>query len=1120
MPTNNQAPHHNPARLSIKTLTRLLGTAGSAALVLGWSSLAFAQVTIEDDRTAPVDTATEGDDVTISSTGSVILTDNTGPAVTVNSNNTLTNSGTISISDVDGATAVSLEGGADRGFTNSGSIAVDEDYTITDEDDDGILDGPRAIGSGRTGILISGAAAPFEGDVTLAAGSSVRVEGNESYGVNFAGDLTGDFSNAGTISLLGANGASVNIAGNVTGDVVNTGSVATLGENSYGYNITGDIQGGFANAGTVRSNGFRFDQRIGLGGDNTGREDLVAEDLMQSESAIAIRGNVSEGLHFQVLQSEILDDDGVGTGVFSTTNQSSITQIGSAPAILIDGEGTPIAIGRVSQITDVDDDDYDENLLYGFVNEGFINSQGVFDDFDATILSVSDATIEGGILNTGTISVSAFRGPGTRVIEGITPGTGFARAIVLGNGAIVDAINNQGVISVQASEAIDEVYADSDNPLDSVAIAATAIDISANATTGSLYNSGTISALIIGRNGEAYAIRDSSGSLNSVTNEGAILSTGRNSDALGVEETIFTLVAIDASENTSGFTYTQQRREDEDTTDSIIPSDPITIGDIRLGTGDDIIIASAGSIVGDIDFGTGQDQLLLSGESTYAGEITNTDNLTIQVSEGSSLALSGTEPVALADASFDGTSTFLPTIDGQNNNVTTLQASGTVAFEDGAIISPRFSSIVSDPNGVSFTLASANTLDLAASTLELLNATDGSAALPFLYNFNYEEALIGGQEALVVTVDLRNAEQLGLDTAQSGALEPAIGAFVANSALGAAVSNITNQEDFNDAFNQLMPEFAAAAREFVVANVDGATGAVGNHLDAARRSPDKPGGAWIQEFAYFADRDLAGLSEQYRGAGFGMSGGLDVAWGPFHAVGVNVGFASTEIEDVVGQDEPLDVVTLQGGLYAGLMNTFGGGVLGSEFYVGGGYNSFEQERRVRIDDFLGRASADYSGTHINASARTGYEVELSDKFWVRPAVSLDYLRLNQGSYTETGDEGIALDVSSRSSERASASAMLNFGAKFQGKRTWIRPSMRVGYRHAFLDDPTQTEFGFAGLSGQRATIDSFAFPSSGILLGFTVAAGSAYSSIGFDVDSEIRDGFIRHTGRVVIRLLF
>lgn len=1105
--------------------TRLLAGTCSAALAFGFSQVAFAQTAVTDAVTAPVNTNDEGGNISISSTGSVILTDNAGPAVTVNSDAVLTNEGTISISDVDDATGVLLEGGANRGFTNSGTIRVDEDFTGEDTDGDGTLDGSRTQGSGRTGILISGAS-PFEGDVTLEASSVVRVEGSESFGINIAssatepGGLTGNFSHAGQLSLLGDNGSAINIAGNVNGNVENTGTVSVLGSNSYGYNVTGDIQGGFVNAGTVGVNGFRFDRRLSLGGDNTGREDLQAEDLQQANSAIAIRGNVTQGVHLDLRREERLDTDGNGTGVFTTTAQSNISQLGSAPAILIDGEGTPIAIGRVAQITDPNDADFDEDLQFGFINEGIINAQGIFDDFDATILSISDAEIQDGILNAGTMTVSAFRGPGTRTIDGVTAGTGLARAIVLGDGAIVNAINNSGVITAQSSEAVDEVFADTDNPLASVPIQAVAIDIGANATASSLYNIGTISAVIIGRNGEAYAIRDASGTLTNFTNESFVIASGRNSDPLGNAETTLTLVALDASANTSGFTYLQQRIEDDDTTDDVIPPSPITIGDILLGSGDDNVTVTAGIVTGDIDFGTGQDQLTLSGESLYTGAIRNSDNLTISVSDGSSLALTGSTPVAVTDASFDGTSTFLPTLNGQDGTATTLDASGTITFADGSIISPRFNSIVSDVNGVSFILANASTLDLATSTLAQLNAASGSDALPFLYNFNYSEAVINGEEALVVTVDLRSADQLGLDAAQSNALDPAIEAFVANNALGSAIANITTESDFNNAFNQLLPEFSAAAREFVVANVDGAVGAVANQLDAARRSPDKPGGAWLQEFAYFADRDLAGLSEQYRGAGFGLAAGIDTAWGPFHAIGVNVGFASTEIEDVVGQDEPLDVVTVQGGLYAGMANELANGVLGTDFYFGGGYNNFEQQRRVRIDDFFGRASADYSGHHINASIRSGYEVALSERFWMRPTVSLDYLRLSEDEYTETGDSGIALNVGSRTSERATASALFNVGAKFQGKRTWIRPSMRVGYRHAFINDPTRTDFAFAGLSGNRATIDSFAFPDSGFLVGFSVAAGSAYSSIGFDVDSEIRDGFVRHTGRVVVRLLF
>ena len=181
---------------------------------------------------------------------------------------------------------------------------------------------------------------------------------------------------------------------------------------------------------------------------------------------------------------------------------------------------------------------------------------------------------------------------------------------------------------------------------------------------------------------------------------------------------------------------------------------------------------------------------------------------------------------------------------------------------------------------------------------------------------------------------------------QNGAVLEALSSV---SSLGNAFANITEAGEFNAAVNQVLPEFSGAAKQFLLANVDGAVGAVGSHLDSARRSPEKSGGAWIQEFFYFADRERAGLSEQYRGEGFGFSGGLDTAFGPFHAVGVNVGFASTEIEDVVGIDEDLNVTTYQLGTYAGFeKNGFSLDVFG-----GGGISEFEQNRRVSIGDFFG-----------------------------------------------------------------------------------------------------------------------------------------------------------------------
>jgi uncharacterized protein YhjY with autotransporter beta-barrel domain len=1085
------------------------------------ASPALAQVEITDALTTAVDTATAAtdgtsSDVTIASGASVTL-DTAGPAVTVNSDNDLTNNGSIIISDVDGATAVSLEGGADRNFTHAGTITLSEVFEQANTDDDAFTDTPFASGTGRTGILISGAS-PFQGNVTITDAATILVEGNESYGIDLSNTplgagLDGDLSMGGRMSVIGDNSAGVRVGSAITGNLTSNGTVEIQGANSGAFDIGADIGGGFTHTGRTSNNAFRFASRATFNPNAVAdRSDLGAEDLGQAASAITVNANIARGINLTQRTTTTQDTD--GNDVTSVLSISNISHASSTPAILIDGEGTPIMIGTVSAITDPAADGFDADELFAFINLGTLTSAGLYDDFDATALSISDATLDGGIRNTGTIQVDTFVGAVERPIDGVTLGTGLARVIVLGDNAIAERLNNSGIIVARASEAIDEVYFDTENIPAPRPVVATAIDISATAQMLSLENEGTITAVLIGRNGTATVVNDASGTLSNIVNRGNIVALATTSDSEGAQETDFTLVAFDLSNNTSGVTFLQERRADDDLTDDVTPSDPFLIGNILLGSGDDSITSTAGSLSGNIDFGTGDDVLLLT-DSAYIGAISNQGGLDIQA-VNSALTVTSDGPVAITSASFDAGSSFSPLIDGATGQAATLQASGAISFANGAQITPVLRNLINAEviGGTAPTFSIASASNLTVGDLVGLNSQeDGS----FLFDTSYAV----NNNDLVITVDLREASALGLDTAQIGVNQTAFGATLQalqnNSALGNEVANLGTASEFYAAYNQLMPEFAAAARQFVMANTDGATGAVANHLDSARRSQDKPGGAWIQEFAYFADRELAGLSEQYRGEGFGFTGGLDTELGPFHAVGVNFGFASTEVEDVVGVDEPLDVTTLIAGLYAG----YATGALGIDAYVGGGFNQFEQNRRVRIGDYSGTSTGDWNGTHIAASLRAGYDVEFGKRYWARPVVSLDYMRLRENAFTETGDVGVALSVNSRTSEIGSVSGLLNFGAEFNGQRTWIRPSVRVGYRNEFLSDPVLTSYSFAGITNAAlAQTTSADFPSSGMLIGFSIAAGSGFSSVGFDFDSDIRDGFIRHTGRIVVRLLF
>lgn len=1143
--------HKNPPAASY-LLRSAAGFALSIGLIGAAGSMAHAQTTVAEETTSALTTSAAGD-VTIDAAGTITLTDNSGPALTVDSNNAAVNNGTISIIGADGveggvnnATAVLLQGGADRSYTQSGTVIITDNFAPpTDLDDDILPDGPFALGTGRTGILISGAS-PFQGNVELQDSASLTIEGNDSFAINLdntpmtQGGLTGNLLTDGTIALIGENNTAINVASNVIGDINNSGSVTVQGPSSGAFNVSGDIDGGFINSGAVLNSGFRSNTRPAVADGPLGRGIFQAEDLQNAASAIIIEGNISRGISLGQRLEAVLDADGApilnadGSTQMTVTSVSSVQQFGSAPAIVVDGNGTPIAIGTVAEINDPTNTDFDASQQFAFINEGTLSASGIFDDFDATAFTVTDATLAGGISNEGTISATTFIAPVD--LQDPTRGSAIARVIVLGDQAIADTINNTGIILASASEATDVVFADISNPIAPRNIIATAIDIGENATTNSLTNTGILSALITGRQGEAVAIRDSSGTLTSINNSNTITALGQNSDLSGEAETDFNLVAVDVSNNTTGFTYTQFQQADTDPNDGLVPGPPLTFGDILLGDGDDSVISSAGFINGDIDFAGGENILALSGGSSFTGNINNTGGLVLTASQGASVNLTEAVPVNLTDATFDNATNFSPVIDGGAGLSSALVASGDITFNQGATITPVLTNVLGlTQNGANeFIIATA---EGELSIGDFASLTTGISS--FLFESDFALAA-GDPNTLVVTLDLRDPAAaiadggLGLDAAQLGNVNAdgvANSTFVTvvenlsnASELGNAFASITDANAFNAAYNQILPEIGAAARQFILAGVDGTTGAVGSHLDATRRSQDKPGGIWLQHFAYFADRELAGNSEQFRGDGFGFTGGVDTAWGPFHALGVNVGFSSTEIEDVVGQDEPTDIVTIQGGAYAGLAL----GKLSLSAYGGGGFSDFKQNRQVNINDFFGAATGDWDGTHINGSLRAGYDVDLSDKYWIRPSVSVDYLRLNENAYTEEGTFGVALDIDDRTSEIGSASAVINLGARYEGKRTWVRPSVRVGYKYDFLNDPTVTNFRFAGgasgsnefLATQTAQLQSFLFPDQGLLLGFSISAGSLFSSVSLDVDSDIRDGFIRHTGRVVFRLLF
>lgn len=224
----------------------------AASILALAASPAFAQEPeerIDDTREEPVDTATANNgapaNLIIGATGRVQLRNPAAPAVTVNSDNTLTieSGGRVEVldtdadgndTDLDGAIGVQMQDGVTGDILHGGTINLGDSYTAAategevDVDGDGVpdaddpeADGPFARDSNKTGLLIGNLAADgvtaapgqsgVTGDVIMEATSSTNVAGQDSFGVRTVTDLSGDLIAGGRISVRGERSRALSI---------------------------------------------------------------------------------------------------------------------------------------------------------------------------------------------------------------------------------------------------------------------------------------------------------------------------------------------------------------------------------------------------------------------------------------------------------------------------------------------------------------------------------------------------------------------------------------------------------------------------------------------------------------------------------------------------------------------------------------------------------------------------------------------------------------------------------------------------------------------------------------------------------------------------------------------
>lgn len=995
-------------------------TALAPVLAVTAGGAGHAETTIGTARTTPVLTSTvangQPDSVLINASGSVTVT--SGAAVTMDSNHGVNNAGKISIKGANNSTGIRANAGTSGHITNSGTITLDEDYTPTDTDNDGDLDGPFAQGSGRNAIHAV-AGAPHTGNIVNSG--TLTVEGNQSAGIRLDSALSGALSNSGGIAVTGDNSFGIR-AQDVSGDVSIRGSAAVKGKDAVGAAMLGDIGGALKIQGAIISTAYRS---------TTAPSDvskLDADDLLQGGPAVRIAGNVAGGIIFDTAPADTdpakddEDNDGIKD---SEEGNAAIASYGSAPAVEIGAADRDITVGAVAG----------NSSGYGLIVKGAAAGIGVYKGVDATGIQVGglggDVTIAKGMSISGNVAADSLDSNAT--------------ALRIGSGAHV------GEIAVSGSVAATGASLDNKN--------ARGIAIDAGATVTRLSNSGTIGAAAKSDKGGATAVLDASGTLTSVENKGKIEANGA---AAGRN------IAIDLRQNASGVTISQ-------TALSATATAPSIKGDIHTGSGNDLLTASAGSITGNSMLGGGNDSVQLSGTAAYTGNISygpGTGNLSLSNNAsvtgdvdfgggagslsiadtgrlsgkllgggnvnvtltGGTLDATNTGNVALASLTAGANSSIGVTVDSATNTHTTYDVVGAASFAAGSKVRVRLTEVASSIGD--YTIVRAGSLS-GAPTLD-----QSATILPYMFKGSVAGNAANGQVTL--SIARKTTAELGLNGSQSRAYDAIFNALDNDAAVAQSFLAISDGGDFRQSVRQMLPDHAGGTFEAVTAG-SRATARILADPGGIFRT-DHGFGFWLQQVAWGGSKSI-GSTSSYDIDGWGASGGGEIETG-FGNVGLSLAYLHGTDSDG-GNDNSVSSDQYElGGHWRG-----GWGKLQAFARLSYAMINFKGQRRFvgnnGAADVRRLSKGEWDGKLFSASAGASYEMTFG-RFSLRPSVGIDHYRLKEDGYSETGGgDAFNLIVAGRKSDETTASGNIALGYDFGSldpQNGWIRFEVEGGRR--------------------------------------------------------------------------
>ena len=860
-------------------------------------------------------------------------------------------------------------------------------------------------GSGNIGIWVNGSGL-FTGSIDGNASGSISVAGTESTGVLIATPMAGNITLR-SINLAGANSEGFANTAAITGNIITRGAIVTSGAGSTAIQIAAPITGRFTQGSSLVA-----------GADASFNSSNQRVPVVTAVAGVQIGASISGGF---VNDRYFVDGTGVivpapATGATNPPSlvTATITSYGTAPALLVAplAPNTSVTLGAFGSGDDG----------FGLINRGTLDVIGRDAGLAATAVRIGGAGLAAG-------TVTLQGGMANQLRATITANSVDARAIGIDvqAGASVPLLANGGDIAAAAAQtpASGTVAAGAGG-------AAVGINIGAGASVAAISNTGTIQSVASAGNAST-AILDTSGTLASVANTGTILARTTGTGALR---------AIDVSASTGAFT---------------LASNGTITGDVLGAQGADTILLSGGVLTGNLQLGSGANVLAMSGGARITGAVNSSGRLALSLAGATTLDLSTGNARSLSSLTMADNSVLV--IGARPAGQAGLDISGTATFSAAARLKVAVTNVTVSQN---ITLLNAAGGINAASAATLLD----TSTVPFLYTLGGTSV---GANTITLSLNRKSAAALGLATGVTNFFDQSLVALAGDTSLGPAIGNLADQASFLAAYRQLRPAtYNPAALRMAVAMSDAGFGAIANRLEVIRLARPEQGGEarrgtgmWVQQYGNFLKQNDAANVPGFSGNMLGLSIGADKPMLGLDALGVavNAGWSDIGYGGIGGR--PLLIDTQQLDIYGA--KRFGGMFVALR--GGAGLNNYRSNRTLSIGTQSGSIIGNWKGYSLTASGTVGYTFTLG-RLEITPSNTINWLRLQQNGFTETGAGALALTMDSNRQQSITNTTRLNMdyvAAKPTG-------GWRFGGTAAYVAQLQATPLSLSGRFADKVTV--------------------------------------------------